>query len=120
MLQNSQENTCARVYFLINMQLRPATLLKKETLAQLFSCEFCEISKTTFFIEHLQETAFVILFFNKFQYLFLAFLNMLVSRLLFAGKRSVFSVILRFVQTFLVIFLLLKVLINISYCLVLL
>ena len=32
---------------------RPATLLKKETLAQVFSCEFCEISKKTFFIEHL-------------------------------------------------------------------
>ena len=28
--------------------LRPATLLKKETLAQVFSCEFCEISKKTF------------------------------------------------------------------------
>ena len=28
--------------------LRPATLLKKETLAQVFSCEFCEISKNTF------------------------------------------------------------------------
>ena len=27
----------------------PATLLKKETLAQVFSCEFCEISKKTFF-----------------------------------------------------------------------
>ena len=27
---------------------RPATLLKK-TLAQVFSCEFCEISKNTFF-----------------------------------------------------------------------
>ena len=27
----------------------PATLLKKETLAQVFSCEFCEISKSTFF-----------------------------------------------------------------------
>ena len=27
----------------------PATLLKKETLAQVFSCEFCEISKNTFF-----------------------------------------------------------------------
>ena len=24
--------------------LRPATLLKKESLAQVFSCEFCEIS----------------------------------------------------------------------------
>ena len=30
-----------------------ATLLKKETLAQVFSCEFCEIFKGTFFIEHL-------------------------------------------------------------------
>ena len=34
--------------------VRPATLLKKETLAQVFSCEFCEISKNTFFTEHLQ------------------------------------------------------------------
>ena len=30
---------------------RPTTLLKKETLAQVFSCEFCEISKNTFFTE---------------------------------------------------------------------
>ena len=37
--------------------LRPATLLKKETLAQVFSCEFCEISKSTFFTEHLLATA---------------------------------------------------------------
>ena len=36
--QNSQENTCARVSFLIKLQ---ATLLKKETPAQVFSCEFC-------------------------------------------------------------------------------
>ena len=28
--------------------------IKKETLAQVFSCEFCEISKNTFFTEHLQ------------------------------------------------------------------
>ena len=27
--QNSQENTCARVSFLIKLQARPATLLKK-------------------------------------------------------------------------------------------
>ena len=40
-LQNSRENTCARVSFLIKF-------LKKETLAQVFSCEFCEISKNTF------------------------------------------------------------------------
>ena len=31
--------------------------IKKETLAQVFSCEFCEISKNTFFTEPLQETA---------------------------------------------------------------
>ena len=31
--------------------------IKKETLAQVFSCEFCEISKNTFFIEHLWTTA---------------------------------------------------------------
>ena len=33
--------------------LRLATLLKKEILAQVFSCEFCEISKNTLFTEHL-------------------------------------------------------------------
>ena len=27
--------------------------IKKETLAQVFPCEFCEISKNIFFIEHL-------------------------------------------------------------------
>ena len=31
--------------------------IKKETLAQVFSCEFCEISKNTFFTEHLYTTA---------------------------------------------------------------
>ena len=38
--QNSQENTCA------SPQAR--NFVKKETLAQMFSCEFCEISKNTF------------------------------------------------------------------------
>ena len=31
--------------------------LKKETLAQMFSCEFCDISKNTFFTEHFWKTA---------------------------------------------------------------
>ena len=51
-LQNSQENTCARVSFSIKLQpsgLRPATSLKKETLAQVFSRKFREISKNTFY-----------------------------------------------------------------------
>ena len=47
--QNSQENTCARV----------CNFIKKETLAQVFFCEFCEISqnafsyRTRFLTEHL-------------------------------------------------------------------
>ena len=32
--------------------------IKKETLAQLLSCEFCQISKNTFFTEHVWTTAF--------------------------------------------------------------
>ena len=31
--------------------------IKKETLVKVFSCEFCEISKNTFFAEHLWATA---------------------------------------------------------------
>ena len=57
--QNSQESTCARVSFLIKLQAAPATLLKR-TLAQVFSYEFCEISKNTFFTEHLRTTASVV------------------------------------------------------------
>ena len=33
-------------------------LIKKEALAQVFSCEFCEIFKNTFFTEHVWATAF--------------------------------------------------------------
>ena len=38
--QNSQENTCARVSFLIKLPAEACNLIKKETLAQLFSSEF--------------------------------------------------------------------------------
>ena len=70
--QNSQENTCGRDSFLIKLQASCYTpaktsknlwfsdvfmgykkegcnFIKKETLAQVFSCEFCEISKNTSF-----------------------------------------------------------------------
>ena len=46
--QNLQEKTCARVPFLIKLQAQACNFIKKETLAQVFSCEFCEISKNTF------------------------------------------------------------------------
>ena len=51
-LQNSQENTCARDSFLIKLLL--INFIKKESLAQVFSCEFCEISKNNFFTEQLR------------------------------------------------------------------
>ena len=43
-LQNLQENTYVRA-------------LKGETLAQVLFCKFCEISRNTFFTEHLQTSA---------------------------------------------------------------
>ena len=58
--QNSQESTCARVSFLIKLLF----FLKKETLAQVFSCEFYEISKNTFFTEHLWTTSSVLYLFQ--------------------------------------------------------
>ena len=51
--QNSQENTCARASFLIKLQALVAHFIKKATQAQVFPCEFCEISQDTFFTEHL-------------------------------------------------------------------
>ena len=55
--QNSQENTCARVSFLINCKSEACNFIRKETLALMFSGEFCEIFKNTYFEEHLQTTA---------------------------------------------------------------
>ena len=39
--QNSQENTCT-------IEPQVCNFIKKETLAQVFSCEFCKISKNIF------------------------------------------------------------------------
>ena len=44
--QNSQENTGFGVSFLIKF-------IKREILAQVFSYEFCKVSKNIFFTEHL-------------------------------------------------------------------
>ena len=57
--QNSQENTYARD-FSIKLQALACNFIKKESLAQVFSCEFCEISRNTFFTELLRTTAFTI------------------------------------------------------------
>ena len=52
--QNSQENTCGRVSFLVSSA---CSFIENETLAQVLCCEFCEISKNNFFTEHLRVTA---------------------------------------------------------------
>ena len=35
--------------------------IEKETLSQVFSCKFCEISRNTFFTEHLWATVSVVM-----------------------------------------------------------
>ena len=59
MSQNSQENTCVRVscFNKVALQAEAYNFIKKEVLAQVFSCEFYETSKNTFFTEHLWSTA---------------------------------------------------------------
>ena len=60
--RNSLENTCARVSFL----MKACNFIKKETLAQVFSFEFCKFLRTPF----LQNTSrrlllYIILFSSK-------------------------------------------------------
>ena len=50
-LENGQKQP-PEVFCKIKLQAAP------ETLAQVFSCEFCEIFKNTFFTEHVWATAF--------------------------------------------------------------
>ena len=44
--RNSHKNTCARVSFLIKLP-NTCNFIKKDTLAQVFSCKFCERFKNT-------------------------------------------------------------------------
>ena len=52
-----EKHLCQSLVFNKVAGLRPATLLKKKTLSQVFSCEFCEIYKNTFSTEDLVATA---------------------------------------------------------------
>ena len=45
--ENSQEKTCARVSFSIKLEADRCIFIYKETLAQVFSYEFCENFKNT-------------------------------------------------------------------------
>ena len=50
---------------------KACNFIKKESLAQVFSCEFCEISKNILFTEHLWATASVYFGFFECSYLHL-------------------------------------------------
>ena len=51
--ENSQENTCVRVSFLIKLQAAPATLLKKRLWHRCFPVNFAKFPRTPFLKEHL-------------------------------------------------------------------
>ena len=51
--------TLVSVSFLIKLLALTSNFIKKEALAQVFSCEFCQISKNTFLKEHFWATASV-------------------------------------------------------------
>ena len=59
------KHLCQNLFFNKIAGLRPATLLK-ETLARVLSCEFCDIFKNNFFIEHLRKTAFSMTYYLTF------------------------------------------------------
>ena len=57
--QNSKKNTCASLFsnkVAKNSYSNFLNKVEKQILAQVFSCEFCEIFKNTFFTEHLWAT----------------------------------------------------------------
>ena len=69
--QDSQKNTCARVCFLIKLQvwawcLRPATLLKNRLRHRCFLLNFAKFLRTCFVTEHLW---WLFIFFVKWQFL---------------------------------------------------
>ena len=52
--QISQENTCARDSFLIKFRPQACNFIITESLAHVFFCEFCTVSKNTFFYRTLR------------------------------------------------------------------
>ena len=50
--------------FVPNLKPKGCNFIKNESLAQVFYCEFYEISKNTFFTEHLRTTAFGVPYFK--------------------------------------------------------
>ena len=55
--QYSHENTCVGVFFNKVASLQACNFIKNETPTQVFSCEYFEIFKNTYFQEHLERAA---------------------------------------------------------------
>ena len=55
--QNLQKTPKPDSHFIITLQAEAGNFIKKETPAQMFSCEICGIFKNTFFTEDLRATA---------------------------------------------------------------
>ena len=53
-IRSSQRRCSIKKVFLEILQNSQENFIKKESLAQVFSCEFCEISKNNFFTEQLR------------------------------------------------------------------
>ena len=72
------QHLCQSLFFSKVAGINHATLLK-QTLAQMFSCEFCRIFNNTFFIEHLRWLLLhdeicllkIMLLFNSYSFVFL-------------------------------------------------
>ena len=61
-------NKVAGLHKMVKHRPETCNIIKKDPQAQAFSCEFCEVSKNTFFTEHILPTTFDpgrSLFFNK-------------------------------------------------------
>ena len=83
-------NNCARVSFLIKLQAQACNFIKKETLAQVFSCEFCKIFKNTFFTEHILATASAHVM-NLLLFLILESVNMIIVLICCKNMTIIFS-----------------------------
>ena len=54
-LKNYRKTSVPETLFKKRLWLQACNFIKKETLVQVFSCEFCEISKNTFYIQNTSE-----------------------------------------------------------------
>ena len=52
----TEKRLCQSRFFIKLLHAEAYNFIEKETLVQVFSCEFCEISKNAFFTEHLCAT----------------------------------------------------------------